>query len=138
MRAVPGNIEFASQMKAGCDVVYRTDHQVETIEAPEYWLPCQNYLKPEDEIKVTVVMDDGTWMKAVFEIIISEKGVVEVEKITDWRHGGKREVAGLIAKHTGFANWHVDIVSGVMVAVRLTKEQALSIVGRPVESVVAA
>lgn len=112
---------------------YRTDHPKEALEQEWYFDPCRMYLLRGDEIRAACMRDDGTWDKAVFEVVSSPEGGghVVVELITPWRHGGNLVIRGLVAKHQGHGVWFVRDDSGLIIAKGLSKIEAEHFVVSP-------
>lgn len=124
LRAHPQNVEFSNRLKFGTELSYTTDHPKETLEEENYFLPCHHLVERGDELRVIVMRDDGTWDKALFEVSLSSKTRVSVERITPWRHGGLVIIRGLKAVHAGWGKWRVEDDAGHEVAKGLTKEEA--------------
>ena len=106
-RAKPGDIEIIADLKFGSIRAYTTGDDREAIDADNYFQSVRNYLGKGDEVRVTRILDDGTWEKAVFEVQVADDNNVVVIRISDWRAGGMIVVPGLTAVHKGRGKWDV-------------------------------
>ena len=128
LRAKPYDFEYATRLKFGSELCYQTDHPETAIGEDNYFLTAQHLLNPGDTISVVCMKDDGSWMKAQYEVSVSIPGMVAVEPVTEWRHGGKQIIPGLRAVHKGRGSWNVEYESGKVVESSLTKEAAQAFV----------
>lgn len=127
-KALAHRFEFMNQLKFGTQLSYLTADETDWLDEENYFLSAQHLLNPGDEIRVICSLDDGGWRKAVYEVVSSIPGFVGVERITDWRAGGKQEIPGLRAVHKGFGKWNVEDERGRVIETALTKEQAQAFV----------
>ena len=91
-RSEVGNFEYVSPLKFATQLSYFTTHQIAAVESDDYFANALNIVNAGDEIRVSCRAPNG-WSKALFEVISARRGLVTVERITDWRHGGPRKPA---------------------------------------------
>lgn len=68
--------------------VWETHHTPEMVETENYFIPLWNHFGQTDEVKVVSRQPDGSYFKAMFEVLHSEAKTVIVERVTDWRRFG--------------------------------------------------
>ncbi len=128
-RVQPQNLEFPDPRKFGTTFTYFTDHPSSAVESDNYFNGTQTYVEPGDEIKVSCLQDDGSWVKSTFEVSAVTPGQVVVEQITEWRCGGRQVIRGLKAVHKGRGKWDVvDSSNQKINSIPLTKDEAQSFI----------
>jgi hypothetical protein len=127
-RAAAQNIEVSEPHKFLTRLVYQTNDPRSSILEDGYFINCQNYLAPGDEVTCCCMRDDATWDKADFEVVVSLHGNVIVQQITDWRHGGTQFLKDLKAEHKGFGKWNVTDQHGNVISSGISKAEASALV----------
>lgn len=94
LRCLPQNIEYLAPLKFCTQSVYQTDHPTSAIAEKGYFDGAAHKLATGDEITVCCMRDDGTWDKAVFEMLRVDRGVVQHQQLTPWRYSHVKRTFG--------------------------------------------
>lgn len=129
------DLRTTNQEEFGTTIYYRTDHAPEDLETDGYFSGAYpSRLRAGDEIKVSCILDDGSWKKALFEVSEASPKSVQVVRVTDWHHGGCPSAGKLTPTHRGAGRWDVTNEQGETVAKGLDKRAAHAMCGITLET----
>jgi hypothetical protein len=99
-RSRPEDIEYRHRLKWGSVFQYTTrEHSCDDIVVDNYFHNISTrYLRPGDEIHVTVLDSEDVWKKGVFEVSHMDLKNTGIKMIEGWRSGKSKNRSQVIPK----------------------------------------